>query len=98
MKVYGFPNTRSARVVWALEEAGATYDYAHVNLLKGEAREAAFLKINPGGKVPALIDGDLVLTESAAICMHIADKFPTAELAPSPATAERARFYQWCFF
>ena len=98
MRVYGFPNTRSARVVWALEEAGATYDYVHVNLLKGEARQAAFLEINPGGKVPAFVDGNLVLTESGAICIHVADKFPASKLAPPTASAERAQFHQWCLF
>ncbi len=98
MRVYGFPNTRSARVVWTLEEAGASYDYVHVNLLKGEARQAAFLDINPGGKVPAFVDGNLSLTESGAICMYVADKFPSAKLTPPPAGAERAQFHQWCLF
>jgi glutathione S-transferase len=98
MKVYGFPNTRAARAVWTLEEAGAAYDYVHVDLLKGEARRAPFLGINPGGKLPALVDGDVVLTESAAICIYIADKFPEAQLAPTHASADRAKFHQWCFF
>ena len=90
MKVFGFPATRSARVVWTLEEAGANYDYVHVNLLKGEARQATFLGVNPGGKVPAFSDGELTLTESGAICMYVADKFPAAKLAPTHATRERA--------
>jgi glutathione S-transferase len=98
MKLYGFPNTRSARALWALEEAGATYDYVHINLFKGEAQQAPFLEINPGGKLPALIDGNLTLTESGAICIHIADQFPAAKLAPAHANIDRARFHQWCFF
>src|SRR5690349_2528862 len=98
MKVYGFPNTRSARVVWTLEEAGAPYEYVFVNLLKGEARQPGFLEVNPGGKVPAFADGDLVLTESGAICTHIADQFPAAKLAPPHASGDRARFHQWCLF
>jgi glutathione S-transferase len=81
-----------------LEEAEATYNYVQVNLLKGEARSAAFLEINPGGKLPALVDGNLILTESAAICMYIADKFPAAQLAPAHASLQRAKFNQWCFF
>jgi len=96
MRLYGFANTRSARALWTLEEAGAPYTYVHVDLMKGEARRSPFLEINPGGKVPALVDGNLILTESAAICIYIADKFPSAQLAP--ASSERALFHQWCFF
>lgn len=98
MKVFGFPNTRSARVVWTLEEAGAPYEYVLVNLLKGEARQPQFLALNPGGKVPAFADGALVLTESGAICTHIADKFPASKLTPTPGSDDRARFHQWCLF
>jgi len=97
MKVFGFPNTRSARVVWALEEAGATYEYEHVNLMKGAARQPAYLQVNPGGKVPVLQDGDLTLTESVAICSYIADCFPKAGLLPSDARI-RALVNQWSSF
>jgi glutathione S-transferase len=98
MRVYGYPNTRSARAVWTLEEAGAPYEYVHVNLLKGEARQATYVGINPGGKVPALVDGELTLTESGAICMYIADKYPAAKLSPAHASNDRAQFHQWCLF
>jgi glutathione S-transferase len=97
IKVYGFPFTRSTRVVWALQEAGAEYDYIPVDLSKGEHRKAEFLRVNPGGKVPVLIDGDLVLTESAAICTYIGEKFPSSGLVPVRAD-ERAQYFQWCFF
>ncbi len=98
MKIYGCPNTRSARAVWALEEAGAEYEYVKVELMKGEGRRPPYIQINPGGKVPALIDGDLLLTESAAICTYIGDKFPDSGLTPRPDTPERALYNQWCFF
>jgi glutathione S-transferase len=97
MRLYGFPNTRSMRALWTLEEIGASYNYVHVDLHKGEARRTPFLEINPGGKVPALIDGDLILTESAAICIYLADKFPAAHLIPT-AARDRAHFMQACFF
>ena len=99
MKHYGTPNTRSTRVAWALEEAGAEYEFIPVQLAKGEHKQPAFLAINPGGKIPALVDGDLVLTESAAICTYIGDKFPQSGLVP-PVTdsANRALYLQWCFF
>jgi glutathione S-transferase len=98
MKVFGSPNARSARVVWALEEAGVDYEYVKVDLFKGEGRRPPYIDINPGGKVPTLIDGDFVLTESAAICTYIGDRFPASGLVPKVGTPERARYYQWCFF
>jgi glutathione S-transferase len=99
MQVYGFPNTRSTRATWALEEAGAEYGYTLINLMQGEHRRPDYLKINPGGKVPALIDGDLILTESAAICTYIGEKFPASGLVPPLSQpTERAHYFQWCFF
>jgi len=98
MTLYGCPQTRSARAAWALEEAGAEYAYVAVDLMKGEGRAPDFQAINPGGKVPALADEGLTLTESAAICTYIGDRFPESGLTPPPGTAERAKYHQWCFF
>jgi glutathione S-transferase len=98
VKVFGYPDTRSTRVLWALEESNASYEYMHVNLLKGEARKPEFLAVNPGGKLPALIDGDVTLTESAAICIYVADQFAATRLAPPQESIERAQMNQWCFF
>ncbi|HEX6828871.1 MAG TPA: glutathione S-transferase family protein [Burkholderiales bacterium] len=98
MKIFGWPNTRSLRVVWALEEAGAAYEYVPVNLTRGEGRRPAYLSLNPGGKVPALQDGDLVLTESAAICSYVGDRYPGSGLTPRCGTRERALYDKWCFF
>lgn len=98
MKVFGWPNTRSLRVVWALEEAGASYEYVPVNLMRGEGRRPTYLSVNPGGKVPALQDGDLVLTESAAICNYLGDKYPASGLTPRCGSRERALYDRWCFF
>jgi len=98
IKVYGWPNTRSLRVVWALEEAGAGYEYVPVNLMRGEGRRPSYLSINPGGKVPTLMDGDLVLTESAAICCYVGDMHPASGLTPACGTRERALHDRWCYF
>jgi glutathione S-transferase len=98
LKVYGCPNTRSTRVVWTLEEAEAEYDYHKVDLLAGEGRDPAYLALHPGGKVPTLVDEDLVLTESAAICTYIGDRFPASGLTPPAGSRDRARYDQWCFF
>jgi glutathione S-transferase len=98
MRLYGCPGTRSIRAAWALEEAGAQYEYVKVDLMKGEGRRPPFIELNPAGKVPALVEGDLVLTESAAIINHVGDRHPQSGLTPPPGTAARARYDKWCFY
>ena len=95
---YGMPRTRSFRVLWMLEEIGAQYEYRLVNLGKGGGQTPEFLQLNPAGKLPAMVDGDLVLTESAAICIHLAESAPGRKLIPAAGTADRAHCNQWCFF
>ena len=97
IKLYGFPQTRSVRATWALEEAGAEYEYELVNLRTGEHKQPAFLAINPFGKIPTLVDDGQAISESAAICTHIAEKFPAAKLIPTDAKG-RAEYFQWLFF
>lgn len=97
-EIYGMPRSRSTRVTWALEEIGAEYRYHLIDLMKGEGQSAEFLKLNPYGKVPVLVDGDLLLTESAAICTYLGDQHPETELVPRPGTAERGKYDQWCYF
>ncbi len=65
--LYGFPNTRSVRIAWMLEELEQDYQYQLVDFTKGESQTPEFLAINPAGKVPALRDDELLLTESAAM-------------------------------
>jgi glutathione S-transferase len=91
--LYHSPRSRSVRVRWLLEEAGAPYELVTVDL-QGE-KSAAHRKVHPHGQVPALVDGDLALIESAAICLHLADKFADAKLAPPVGTPTRALYYQW---
>ena len=97
IKLYGYPQTRSVRVAWALEEAGAEYDYQLINLRNGDHKKPEFLAINPCGKIPSLVDGGQAISESAAICTYIAEKFPAAKLIPTEAKA-RAEYFQWLFF
>lgn len=97
MKLYGSKNSRSLRCAWALEEAGATYDYQRVWMTKGEGQSAAFKAVNPAGKIPVLTDGVLTLTESVAIVMYVAEKFPNAPLMPATA-AQRADVFRWMFY
>lgn len=98
MKVYGCPNSRSLRVVWTLEELGAQYEYQHVDIMRGDGRKPEYLRINPGGKVPALVSGDIVITESAAICQWVASRHPAAALVPPSGTAMHAAYLRWTMF
>ncbi len=98
LTVYGCANTRSSRVLWALEEAGAEYEYVAIDLRAGAGWKPEYLALNPSGKVPTLVDGGLVLTESAAICTYIGDRFPASRLTPPVGSPERAHYDQWCYF
>jgi glutathione S-transferase len=97
MKLYGAPPTRALRVIWLLNELGLEYEMLPVDLLQGENEQQDFLTLNPAGKVPVLVDGGLVLTESAAIQLYLADKNPQAGFIPE-AVADRAQMYRWIFF
>jgi len=98
IKVYGFPQTRSRRITWMLEELAQDYEFILVDFNKGEPSSPEYLAINPAGKVPAMQDGDLLLTESAAILTYLGDKFPEQGLVPTAGTAERGVFEQWSYF
>ena len=78
-----------------LEEIGLPFELKLVQRDSGEHRSAAYLRLNPNGLIPVLIDGDQVLYETAAILLHLADSHPQAGLVPPLATPERAQFYKW---
>jgi glutathione S-transferase len=71
------------------------FELALVDRAQGAHKSPAYLKLNPNGQIPVLVDGDLVLYESAAICLHLVDTHPAAGLAPALGTPERAHFYKW---
>jgi glutathione S-transferase len=96
--LYHAPQSRSGRPRWLLEEIGVPYEVKRLNLQAGEQRSPEYLKLNPNGTVPTLVDGDTVLFESAAICQYLADKFPEKKLAPPVGTPERGKYYQWIHF
>lgn len=95
MKLYHSQFTRSGRARWMLEEIGAPHEVVRLALMKGEHRTPEFRAINPYGGVPVLVDGDLKLSESSAIVLHLADKFPEMKLAPPLGTDARAEYYRW---
>jgi glutathione S-transferase len=94
---FGHCSGNSARVAFALEEAGARYVPHRVNVPAGESRTPAYRALNPMGKVPALADGEVRLWESNAINWYVAEKHPAAQLIPS-STAGRAAVQRWLFF
>ena len=98
MTLYGGPATRAGRCSWILEELKQPYKLHVVDFRAGEHRSPEYLALNPNGKVPTLVDGELVLFESAAICTYLGDKYPEAGLVPPAGTPERALYNQWLFF
>jgi glutathione S-transferase len=97
MKLYEFAPTRSIRVRWALQEMELEFDAVTINLAKGEHRKPEFLAINPAAKLPVLTDGDVVLTESAAIVLYLAEKYPQTGLMPTDLRG-RAELNRWLLF
>lgn len=98
MTLYGYRNGRTLRALWALEEVGASYEFVEMDLKRGQHREPAFLALNPAGKVPVLDDDGTIVTESAAICMHLAERHPESGLLPPAGTPERTECYRWTSF
>ncbi len=78
-----------------LREIGAPFELALVDRAHGAHKSAAYLKLNPNGLIPVWVDGDLVLYETAAICLHLCDRHAAAGLAPPAGSDERAHFYKW---
>jgi glutathione S-transferase len=95
MKLYHFPSPNPQKVTFALKELGLDCDLVPVDLAKGEQREPAFRTVNPFGRVPVLVDGDLTLPESQAILAYLGEK--TGRLWPT-SSAERADALKWLFF
>jgi glutathione S-transferase len=89
------PGNASMTPHFLLEELGVPFDLKQVDRDNGAHKSPAYLKMNPNGLIPVLVDDDLVLYETAAIVLHLLDTHPAAGLAPAVGTAERAQFYKW---
>jgi len=89
------PSTAAMAPHILLQELGVPFEKILVDTSTGAHRSEAYRKLNPNGLIPTLVDGDLVLYETAAICLHLCDRYPEAGLAPALGTAERAHFYKW---
>lgn len=91
--LYSNPMSRGRIARWMLEEVGQPYQVRYLDY-GAPMKAPEYRRINPMGKVPALVHGDRVVTEYAAICAYLADAFPEAGLAPK----ERSSYYRWLFF
>jgi glutathione S-transferase len=95
---YHSPQSRSAGVLVLLEELNADYETFALNLKTGEQRQAAYLAVNPMGKVPAIMHLGALVTEQAAIYQYLADLYPEAGLAPQMGSPLRGPFLRWLAF
>jgi glutathione S-transferase len=99
IKFYWCPNTRAARIAWFLEELGEPFEPVKIDIRDADApRDPDFAKASPMGKVPAISIGDAHLSDSAAIALYLADRFPEAVLAPALHDPSRAQYLYWMVF
>ncbi|MGP1679097.1 MAG: glutathione S-transferase family protein [Burkholderiales bacterium] len=97
-QLYYYPGNANLAPHILLQEIGADYKLVLVDRNKNEQKSPAYLRLNPAGRIPVLVDGGLVLYESAAICLHLADRHAGAGLAPASGSKERAQFYKWLIY
>jgi glutathione S-transferase len=96
--LYHSPRSRSCSVRALLEELGASYDLHVLNMQKNQQREAAYLAVNPMGKVPAIRHGEAIVTEQPAIFLYLADLYAEAGLAPAIGDPLRGPYLRWTVF
>ncbi len=84
--------------MWTLEEVGEPYELKFVDIMKGEQKTGEVLALNPMGKIPVLVDGDAVVTESAAIALYLADRYALGRLAPKLDDPRRGTYLRWTLF
>jgi len=98
IKLYHHPFTRAANVVWALEEVGEPYELVWTDVMKGAHKGGEVAAHNPMGKVPLLVDGDVTVTEAAAIDLYLADRYALGRLAPKTDDPRRGTYLRWSLF
>src|SRR6266850_1525918 len=98
LQLYFNPQSRAVIARWMLDECCADYELVPIDLAMGENKRADYLKINPAGKLPALVDGDEKIFENVAICLYLGDRFPEANLAPQIGAPQRGRYLSWMVY
>lgn len=94
IKIYGAVASRMLRSLWAIEELGVPYEHEEISVKDGSNRSPHYLAINPAGRVPALVDGDALVTESLAINLYLAQQYGAGSLWPSDK-AGQASTLRW---
>lgn len=95
IQLHHYPSTAAMVPHIVLEEIGALYERVLVDRAADAHKAPEYLRLNPNGLIPVLVDGDLVLYETAAVTLHLCDRHPRSELAPAIGTDERSHFYKW---
>lgn len=95
IQLHHYPSTASMVPHILLEELGVPFELVLVDRTRDLQKTTAYLQLNPNGLIPVLTDGELVLYETAAICLHLCDTHPQRGLAPALGSSERAHFYKW---
>ena len=96
--LYHHPFSRAANTIWVLEELELPYELRYVDLMAGAQKAPEILALNPMGKLPILVDGDVVVTESAAIALYLADRYAYGRLAPRVDDPKRGTYLRWSLF
>lgn len=96
MKLYHCQGARSLRCVWALEEMGLDYEL-HTLPFPPRIFAKQYKEVNPLGTVPALIDGDVMMTESTGICHYLGEKYGPTPLAVRPGEKDYGRWLNWMY-
>jgi len=95
IRLHYYPGNASFAPHVLLHEIGAPFETVLVDRAKDAHKSPEYLKLNPNGQIPVLEDGSMVMHETAAICLHLADAHPGAALVPPLGSPERAHYYQW---
>jgi glutathione S-transferase len=98
MKLYYFPSNASLAPHILLEEMGVPFELMLVDRATNMHKSANYIKLNPAGVIPTLVDGEVIVTETAAIMLHIADRFPEKNMLPPLQSAARAQCYRWLMY
>jgi Glutathione S-transferase len=96
--LYHSPASRAFTAYWMLEELGLPFTVRKIDIRKGEQKSPEYLKLNPAGKVPTLVDGDVVVSENPAIAIYLADRYSYGKLAPKIEEADRGPYLKWMVY
>jgi len=98
LTLYYHPFSRAAATLWTLEEIGQPYELSFTDIQAGAQKSPAICALNPMGKIPILVDGDVVVTENAAISLYLADRYAAGRLAPAIDDPRRGTYLRWSLF